>query len=124
MKEVKFRQPIWNKKKFVGWHYWGFIGGGFIGIVPPIEKAKQEVQQYTGLKDKNEKEIYEGDILIVRELHDSNAFDGVWNNEKQESIPQIIECNSPIDWILPSDISWHPNYWEVIGNIYENPELI
>ena len=87
MREIKFR--AWDKArkkmiyKFIiaptspGW-------GGFIFM------------QYTGLRDKNGKEIYEGDVV----KHSCGAY-GV------------------ITWINHT-----PTESEIIGNIYENPELI
>lgn len=73
------------------------------------------LMQYTGLNDKNGKEIYEGDILVSEELkirieYKANAFVGIYMGE--------YNCRwSPLE---------NKNYfqWEVIGNIYENPELL
>jgi uncharacterized phage protein (TIGR01671 family) len=83
-----------------------------------------ESMQSTGLLDKNGKEIFCSDILVVRDLHDSNVFDNVWNQKEQKPIPQVIKQLSPIKWDIPSDISYHPEWWEIIGTIYENPELL
>jgi len=76
------------------------------------------VMQYTGLKDKNGKEIYEGDILKVKGAY-------------QERF--IVEYSAPTyclfdgdDGVLSSD-SFGWDNWElseVIGNIYENKELL
>mgnify|MGYP001233689767 FL=1 len=75
------------------------------------------LMQYTGLKDKNGKEIYEGDI--IRESDGDGGYiyakvvyykDGFMGKEKG------FEPEYPI-----SDFK---NETEVIGNIYENPELL
>src|SRR5690348_1608337 len=80
-----------------------------------------EVMQYTGLKDKNGKEIYEGDIL-ERQPGESKSgiafrYIVVWGHHgwqvrhyKSDSVPSIT-----------SNYYFH---WPVIGNIYENPELL
>lgn len=68
------------------------------------------LQQYTGLKDKNNKEIYEGDILKIGDRNKEVLFDmGMFYIDKGcEELPI-------------SDID---NIVEVIGNIFENPELL
>lgn len=77
-----------------------------------------EVMQYTGLKDKNGKEIYEGDILLyshkaVGQLKRVVTYKcGAFGIEGKVKGTHIIFGN-----ILESER-------EVIGNIYENPELL
>lgn len=67
------------------------------------------VGQCTGLKDKNGKKIYEGDILRY-----------TWN--KKECIDVIVF--EPPMFTYRNAIRWDLNEDEVIGNIYENPELL
>lgn len=114
MREIKFRQALFDRNgEFTGWHYWGFIcDGQFVGVELGTSNHKQALghsYQYTGLKDKNEVEIYEGDILRFEnlpKLEIVEATDGGWN---------------PFIDSMQTDSSWH---YEVIGNIYENKELL
>ncbi|MCK9369525.1 YopX family protein [Candidatus Dojkabacteria bacterium] len=72
-----------------------------------------EIMQYTGLKDKNGKEIYEGDILKCG------------NVEKFEVKWIVTEHKCFVQYGYPDTHNFHCSHWcEVIGNIYENPELI
>lgn len=74
----------------------------------------------SGLHDKNGTEMFQDDIIEIRSLHDSSAFDGVWDNEKQKAIPQVIKFkNNPPRIIMPSDSGKHPEYWEIVGNIHQ-----
>lgn len=110
-REIKFRQAIYRPttKEFLRWHYWGLIDKTFVGIdtgwYSPINAVKNSYQ-YTGLKDKNGKEIYEGDIL-----RDTRIKDKDWLMEVKHGV---------FGWLNLGD---HTKM-EVIGNIYENPELL
>ncbi len=72
------------------------------------------VQQFTGLSDKNGKEIYEGDILNVYDFNGKIHF-------TDEVIWGISEFSFKNDHRSLS--TWALKF-EIIGNIYENPELI
>jgi uncharacterized phage protein (TIGR01671 family) len=129
MREIKFR--VWDKKnkrmekaslynslssydpgkwKIVDWD-----GDGREGDKREIDGINLILIQYTGLKDKNGKEIYEGDILDWRGAYRTVYWDdnqGAWYAKNQpEGTPTLL-----IDIITVG-------YW-VVGNIYENPELI
>ena len=95
------------------------------------------VMQYTGLKDKNGKEIYEGDIvkLPCTRYKPKNAERAkLWHDSPREFIPldeewiediyEVVFENSSFRCKNYNPLSsWGEGKLEVIGNIYENPEL-
>lgn len=112
MKEIKFR--IWDKERKE------MINIGRIDIADGSCKPTifgdifydywndVELMQYTGLKDKNGVEIYEGDIVETEDYHLGDKL--VVKGTKQ-IIDDIRFCGK----LIPC---------EVIGNIYENPEVV
>ena len=90
------------------------------GIVSPLHYYSDFdidrfiLMQFTGLHDKNGKEIYEGDIVQIYKHMSS---------EKSE-VTQVVwdEENCEYKGIYPNIAVWEQH--EVIGNIYENPELL
>lgn len=77
------------------------------------------LMQFTGLHDKNGKEIYEGDIVKVGDVNTAIVD---WNKEYASFVLKPIQ-----DYYFDSDILGHAVYENediVIGNIYDNPELL
>lgn len=89
------------------------------------EVHPESVGQFTGLKDKNGKEIYEGDILYVEDPYGENnkKFSVEFNNGVCE-IRWDSMFNDGCD-VTAIHYAMETGFtFEVIGNIYDNPELL
>lgn len=84
--------------------------------------------QSTGLKDKNGKEIFEGDIINCGYLFNGSPFDELDEYEEEKGVVKFVNCGFNIkfknDTNLFIDIMESCEDIEVIGNIYENKELL
>ena len=122
MIEIKFKAWNYNEKTMhhivtgIEWLEQGVfvLADGVRGQFGPVI-----LLQYTGLHDRNGKEIYEGDICKMGwEGHEIIA-PMIWNSEKAQ-----FGLDATVDFESPEHIKDVPTRPEVIGNIYENPELL
>ena len=91
--------------------------------VREIDDEDIDLIQCTGLKDKNSKMIYEGDILLDIARHDKPLYVVKWNKSQAQFYIKMI---NPKKYELYAEwnLGRHDLDYEVIGNIYENPELL
>lgn len=82
---------------------------------------RETIGQYTGLKDKNKKEIYEGDIVKFKNriTNDEDIFTVRYCEERASFVLSNKSYNE-----LTINIKGRILFVEVIGNIYDNPELL
>ena len=117
MREIKFR--AWDKdENSNGIIYQKDFNLEYaFDMIINSEKHNIELMQFTGLKDKNGKEIYEGDCFLYGYVEfDSGSFSlKITKEQEYYDIGQSIYL---CDFLAIFKDT------EVIGNIYENPELV
>jgi len=80
-------------------------------------------QQFTGIKDKNGKEIYEGDLLARPLYHLPVYFEVYWNKPAARFNTRLHRHHNKMIATYPIVADDYCNH-EVVGNIFENPELL
>ena len=119
MREIKIRGKDYKNK----WRYGDLVqekwGQGKAIMMKKDKTAwsvlEETIGEYTGLKDKNGKEIFEGDIVYIIPEDETGVIE--WDNERARYI--VIYDN-----IITDFDNWYGKDLEVIGNIYDNPELL
>ena len=128
MREIKFR--AWNKekKKMLSYGelfnidcsgeypFLALVAGHYENALNPLSV---KIMQFTGLQDKNSVDIYEGDIITYDYMFQEKkeVFEVKWNIDKNGFFAE----NEESQWWIERELK---NQFEVIGNIYENSELM
>ena len=122
MRTIKFRAFYKDNMVYCDLNI-GFSHEGY-KVYQDIIKNKIELMQYTGLKDINGVEIFEGDIV--------KGIDGWEDNKGRDSnnyLPKIYSVKWEGSELVPMSqdgeyLHFKSYWWEVIGNVYENGEII
>ena len=128
MRELKYRVWSERQKTYNYRHPYNTLGNFYINqkgaifsdygntVTPELSRNKLIIEQHTEIKDQNDKEIYEGDIV----------------SEHSGDLKGVVKQASDGQWVIYWDnipdgrsvLFEHSNFCEVIGNIHENPELL
>ena len=130
MREIKFKRAHFDfSGNFIRFTEWGKFNGLFASPASLSNEAKEMAidLQFTGLTDKNGKEIYEGDIL------------GEWfiaDGKPLRSANQVFWNDKLASWVIDNSFKHDKSFFdflyeelenctfEIIGNIYQNPDLL
>lgn len=134
MKEIKFRLRLVSE--IVGYEKW-YVGDGSdskwlykkVGdtVWRPDYIYHTRKDQHTGLEDKNKKEIYAGDIIIWEHLYAGMEGPGIVKLKGEVDITGGYYCGFWVEekqgWFSPWSMM-KQNSIEIIGNKFDNPELM
>lgn len=124
MREIKFRGKSTKIDCFGKWVYGDLhIRTPFAHIHEDIGKRvpidPDTIGQFTGLTDKNDKEIYEGDIIKTDQFPWEASYIVNWDVISARFIFVSTESGG---YLTPRDFNF--DYVEVVGNTIDNPELL
>lgn len=118
MREIKFR--AWMENKMLSHEDLVDMDQEFYAMYTILTEPQEDItfMQYTGLKDKNGREIFEGDIV---EQLSERTYESVKGTVKFIDGSYLIEFLSGDNGVFLFD---EVAYNEVLGNVYENPTLL
>ena len=136
MRDIEFRGKRTDNGE---WVYGNFVRGCDKKYAYIVEFGNEElcrnyvdvnpetIGQDTGLKDKNGTKIFDGDIVLVPYI--DPIFKCAWNDTSPCERAIVKHCNGMfyVEYIESGDkftLSAMDGYMEIIGNIYDNPELL
>ena len=136
MREIKFR--VWCKQyeEFIQFNKMGFLEDGSLWYIQGVDENEKEIDppyfenqndwelmQYAGLKDKNGVEIFDGDIVSSIDFEHNREYKGivVFDRGGFRVALQIKEFKFKLPF---NSFEENESSLQVLGNIYENPELL
>ena len=121
MREIKYQAWDTKDKRMIEWQELLDYGSGLVEYI--INPRELIFREYTGLQDCNNEDIYEGDIVKLTSV--------LANNDEYLAEAVMRGWESSFEAFRDTDNGFYcpmgataRNYREVIGNIYENPELL
>lgn len=117
-REIKFR--AWDKERNMFDERFPLELKDFGVLGWTLTSNDFEFMQYTGLHDKNGREIYEGDVLADLRIEKTKGYvvfhDGAFRLQRTVELPS--------KWMNDTYVRHYAKHHSVIGNIYQNPELL
>jgi len=127
MREILFRGKRVDTKEWVyGYYFMGFTGIPYILVLHDhilemtefYEVIPETVGQFTGLLDKNNKKIFEGDILLC--FAEGQQSKEIVEYSEYGWLPFIDQTG----YLADTYSEFNYSRFEIIGNIHDNPELL
>jgi uncharacterized phage protein (TIGR01671 family) len=138
MREIKFRAWLRSKKEMLHWRVmtalpfnqafhqkgnhiiYDCIERNNVSVSLGEEEAEITMMQFTGMKDRDKNDIYEGDVLQPEYSRRSRKMEVVWNND---DACYDVHVHYPNGMVQVERLFKNMNH-NIIGNKYENPDLL